>query len=130
MPAADRCAGCPHAAHRDQCPAKGRGRCVPVLDPQTGEPHGWISYARNAPCLCPRGWCHHCRAPVAGASPFPLGGGPEIDVDVGSADDPAGRVAVRQLADGTLGAVRLQDGEEPGAGWWRGREHACAGTAP
>ena len=99
-----------------------------MLDAATGEQRGGaIVCGARPPCPCPFGWCHRCGQPVAGASTLPLyDGSPEIDVDRGSAGDPAGLVEVWALADGTLGARRLDPGEPARAGRWRGREHTCA----
>jgi hypothetical protein len=47
-------------------------------------------------------------------------------VERGTAGDPAGRLAVRQLAGGFLAYRDLADGEEPREGEWRGTEHTNA----
>lgn len=119
-----RCDGCGHAFHRDTCRAKGTSGCAPLLD-ATGRQVGVAcSRARRRPCPCPFGECHTCGAPIAGAAPFPLGSGAaEIDVDRGSAGAADGGLTVRRLADGTLACRRLEPGEQPGEGEWRGREH-------
>ena len=129
MTVAARCPGCPHAEHRDQCPAKGPGG-IALVNPDTGEHAGFLCRGRF-PCPCPRGRCHTCRAQIAGASPFPIGSADEIDIDVGSAGEHDGLVAVASLPDGTLGARRLQPGDPlpataHGIVWWRAREHRCA----
>ena len=121
--AAVKCDGCGHAAHRDQCRGKGPASCLVLLDPVTGERSGIVCARTRVPCPCPFGTCHTCGAPVAGASPFPLGSVPEVDIDRGSAGAADGTWAVRKLADGTLGCRPLGDGEEPGRGEWRGRAH-------
>lgn len=74
------------------------------------------------PCACPFGLCHTCGAPIAGASPLPLGD-LEVDVDRGSAGVPDGTVTVWKLADGTLACRRLVAGDVVGAGEWPGRVH-------
>lgn len=117
-----KCRGCGHAAHRDGCRAKGPSGCAPLLDPATGRPAGIACSRTRAPCPCPLGACHTCGSPVAGVQPFPLGA-VELDVDQGSAGDPAGTMAVRKLADGTLAGRLLDVGQEPAAGEWRGRLH-------
>jgi len=120
-----RCGSCGHGFHRDTCPRKGPSGCVPLLDPATGQQTGTACTRARGPCPCPYGECHTCGAPVSGATPFPLdSGAPEIDVDRGSAGAPDGALAVRRLPDGTLACRRLASGEDPGGGWWRGREHA------
>jgi hypothetical protein len=48
-----------------------------------------------------------------------------VPVIRGSANDPAGRLAVWKLADGHLACRDLAGGETPGEGEWRGTEHAC-----
>jgi len=112
-----RCDGCPHAFHRDGCRGKAASGCVPL------DGGGWACYRGARPdCPCPFGECHTCRAPIVGAGQSDPDA-PEIDVDRGSAGDPAGRLAVRKLADGTLACRRLADGEQPDEGEWRGREH-------
>ena len=122
-PPRPRCEGCGHVFHRDGCKAKGPSGCVPLLDPATGRETG-IACGVRPPCPCPWGACHSCGAPIAGASPFPLGGSPEVDIDRGSAGDPDGTWAVRQLADGTLACRPLGPGLPlPGPGEWRAREH-------
>jgi len=103
-----------------------------ILNPATGEPMPGFACGRTrVPCPCPFGWCHTCGQPVAGASTLPLyDGSPEIDIERGSANAPDGQWAVWKLADGTLACRKLADGEEPGPGEWRGREHtACAAVA-
>jgi hypothetical protein len=121
------CPGCGHAAHRDQCGRKWSSGCAPLLDPATGQPTGMACFAGRAPCPCPYGWCHHCQAPIVGASTLPLNAGsPEIDIERGSAGDPAGEWAVWKLADETLACRPLAPGEQPRAGEWRGREHTPA----
>lgn len=118
----DRCR-CGHAPHRDGCKAKGPSKCTQLLDARTGEPSGSACSGTRQACPCPLGQCHTCGAPIAGASPLPLGD-LEVDVDCGSAGAPDGTLAAWKLADGTL-AVRLLDaGEAPGPGEWRGRPHA------
>jgi hypothetical protein len=49
-------------------------------------------------------------------------------VERGTAGAEDGTLAVRRLADGTLGCRVLRPGEEPAEREWRGREHsgACA----
>jgi hypothetical protein len=121
-----KCDGCGHAFHRDECSRKGPSGCEPVLDPATGKAVGFACSRTRAPCPCPFGECHTCGTAIAGASPFPLGTGPEVDVDRGSAGAPDGQLAVRKLADGSLAVRRLADGEQPGEGEWRGREHEHA----
>lgn len=121
--AARKCGGCGHAFHRDTCPRKGPSGCLPLLDPE-GRQVGIACSRTRMPCPCPFGECHACGAPIAGASPLPLEDGAiEVDLDRGSAGDLSGTWAVRKLDDGTLGCRRLADGEEPGNGEWRGREH-------
>ena len=123
MTAARQCGGCGHAFHRDQCPRKGASGCLPLLD-ATGRQVGIACSRTRVPCPCPFGECHDCGAPIAGAAPFPLDSGtPEIDIDRGSAGAPDGTWAVRQLPGGTLACRRLEPGEQPGDGEWRGREH-------
>jgi hypothetical protein len=118
------CGGCGHSFHRDQCSRKGPARAWLVLDPATGEVTGRACGARPQ-CPCPWGACHTCGAPVVGASTLPLyDGSPEIDIDRGSAGDPAGTLAVRELPDGTLAVRRLGPGEGLADGEWRGRQHA------
>lgn len=118
-----KCDGCGHAIHRDGCKAKGPSSGLTLLDPATGDPKGMACWGTRAPCLCPFGTCHTCGAPIAGASPFPLGTADEVDLDRGSAGAPDGTWAVQKLPDGTLGCRPLEPGEEPGPGWWRGRAH-------
>jgi len=121
-----KCDRCHHVFHRDQCPRKGPSRCTSLLNPDTGQPNGIACGGTRWPCPCPWGECHHCAAPIAGASPFPLySGADEIDIDRGSAGDPGGELAVQLLADGTLAVRRLAPGEETRPGEWRGREHTC-----
>ena len=81
-PGMGKCGGCGHAFHRDTCPRKGTSGCIPLLDPATGRQTGIACVRGRGPCPCPCafGACHTCGAPVAGASPFPLGSAPEIDV--------------------------------------------------
>lgn len=121
---AARCPGCDHVAHRDQCRRKAPGGCATVLDPATGQPIGTACYrGERAPCPCPYGWCHQCRAVIVGAATLPLDdGSPEIDVDPDPAGD--GALAVWPLPDGQLACRRLADGEQPRPGEWRGRQHA------
>lgn len=120
---AGKCDGCGHAAHRDGCRAKGPSSSVAVLDPATGRPIGIACSRTRAPCPCPFGACHTCGALIAGASPFPLGSAPEVDIDRGSAGAPDGTWAVRKLADGSLACRPLGEGEQPGEGEWRGHAH-------
>jgi hypothetical protein len=115
------------------CTRKAPGSCVPLLDPATGDPQtaGFACYRDvRPPCPCPYGWCHRCKAVIAGASTLPLyDDSPEIDLDpdIGDAED--GHMAVRELADGTLAVRRLGAGQVPGDGWRRAREHACGSAA-
>jgi hypothetical protein len=55
----------------------------------------------------------------------------EETVERGSAGNPDGTLAVRQLADGTLSARPLPTGAEPAAGEWRAIDHdaRCAKAA-
>jgi hypothetical protein len=126
----EKCDGCGHAAHRDTCPRKGPSGCMIILNPATGLPMpGFVCYrGQRSPCPCPYGWCHTCKRPIVGASTLPLyDGSAEIDIERGPANAPDGQWAVWKLADGTLACRKLADGEEPGAGEWRGREHTtCA----
>ena len=122
MTAGRRCDGCGHAFHRDTCRAKGSSGCLPLLGPD-GRQTGIACSRTRVPCPCPWGECHECGAPIAGASPFPLGSAPEVDIDRGSAGDPGGGWAIRRLPDGTLGCRRLADSEGPSEREWRGREH-------
>jgi hypothetical protein len=55
-----------------------------------------------------------------------------VSIERGSARDPGGRLAVRALDDEYLACRDLADGEQPGHGEWRGREHTnqqCAKLA-
>ena len=122
---AGKCGGCGHKAHRDDCDRKSPSRCEPRVDPATGKRNGMSHYTTRAPCPCPWGWCHTCKAPVVGAHTLPLDDGtPEIDIDRGSAGDPGGEWAVWKLADGRLACRRLAPGERVVGEVWRGREHA------
>jgi hypothetical protein len=121
---AGKCGGCGHKAHRDECPRKWSSGCTPLLDPATGNPTGTACFRGRAPCPCPHGWCHTCKAPVVGAKTLPLDDGqPEIDIDRGSAGDPDGEWAVWKLADGRLACRRLAPGEPLAGDVWRGRAH-------
>jgi hypothetical protein len=125
----EKCGGCAHVEHRDQCPAKGPSTSTIVPDPATGRGIARACGRTKQPCPCAWGWCHDCGQGIVGASTLPLyNGDPEIDVDRGSAGDPAGLIAVWILPDSTLAARRLAAGEQPGPGEWRGREHACKET--
>jgi hypothetical protein len=131
----ERCRGCRHVRHRDQCPRKGPSGCVPILDRATGEPNGTVCFTGKGPCPCPYGYCHTCGRDIVGASILPLyDGSPEIDIECGSADAPGGGWAVWQLPDGTLACRRLEPGEEPHRDEhrreWRGTEHTtCTAVA-
>lgn len=118
---ADRCPACPHAAHRDDCQAKGPSRCVTLIDPGTGRPVGIACSSTRQPCPCPLGTCHTCGAVISGVRPVPLGD-VEIDVD-GTGAHPGGTMAVWMLADGTLAGRLLGAWCEPGDGEWRARAH-------
>lgn len=118
---AQRCPGCGHASHRDECGAKGPAKCVALLDAVTGRPVGTACSSVREPCPCPLGRCHTCGALISGARPLPLGD-LELDVD-GTGAHPGGTLAVWTLADGTLAARPLAAGEDPGPGEYRGRAH-------
>jgi hypothetical protein len=116
---ADRCAHCGHAGHRTRCPAKGPSSCRPLVG-DDGEPAGIACYQRRPPCACPWRTCK-CGALTAEATALDQ---PGITVPVlrGSAGEPGGLLAVRLLADGTLGCRDLK-GLQPGPGEWRATEH-------
>lgn len=118
MTASARCGGCKHAAHRGgKCRGKGPSGCVP-FDAGNGSA-GFICGPRPG---CPCAWrtCK-CGALVATAEM----GEWAVPVLRGSANDPAGTLAVRRLLDGTLGCRELADGESPHEKEWRGVEHTC-----
>lgn len=121
----ERCDGCGHMFHRDQCTRKGPSSCVVLLDAATGAQAGIACLRGRGPCPCPFGACHDCGAPVAGASTLPLyDGSPEVDIERGSAGAPDGDWAVRKLPDGTLACRPLAHGEPTRPGEWAGRGHA------
>lgn len=72
------------------------------------------------PCPCPYQVCK-CGLPVVVA--HLTGADLDAAVERGSANTPGGRLAVRKRPDGSLACRELGDGDEPGPGEWRGREH-------
>ena len=123
-----KCAHCGHVGHGIACRAKGPSKCVPLVS----EIDGMTGFACGVrpPCPCPWRLCQ-CGAPVALAAQLPrsIGGLPVegevviVSVERGSAGDPAGRLAVRELAGGYLACRDLAGGEPVDGGEWRGREH-------
>jgi hypothetical protein len=114
----ERCPGCGHVAHRGACRGKAPSGCVP-LDLPGG---GFACYrGQRPPCPCPYQTCR-CGVPVlmAAAADDP---GIVVPVLRDPAWDPAGRLAVRHLADGTLSVRDLAPGGQLHDGEWRGTEH-------
>jgi hypothetical protein len=123
-----KCPGCAgrHAVHSGPCKALGPSKCVPIFA-EAGT--GFMCGARP-PCPC--GWrdCA-CGQPVVITVELPPGVNtcppcevilvPCERVPPGDAGD--GLLAVRKLADGFLACRGLAEGEEPGEGEWRAREH-------
>lgn len=128
-----RCGGCLHKAHRDLCRGKAPSGCMPLADSRTGDTIGIActragSGGSRPGCTCPWGWCHRCKARIAGAAPFPLGSGAdEVDLDPASLGRPGGQFAVRLLPDGSLGC-RPAGSALPRDGWVPGSAHACASS--
>jgi hypothetical protein len=118
---------CGHAAHAKACPARAGSRCQSYQSPDGAT--GFICGYRPG-CPCPFRTCK-CGMLVALAAELPPDAAalPSADTVMlvsvirGSAGDPAGRLAVRQLTGGHLACRDLPDGEEPGEGEWRGQEH-------
>lgn len=117
MTASSKCRGCDHAPHKGACRAKSPSRCTPLAGAD-GRTRG-IACGVRLPCPCAWRDCA-CDAPVAVTRLLGTGA-TVIAVERGSAAAPDGTLAVRRLADGTLGSRLLRPGEEPGEGEWRGR---------
>jgi hypothetical protein len=81
---------------------------------------GMVCGARQ-PCLCPWRTCRCGTLVAVAACADDLGY--EETVERGSAGNPAGTLAVRKLADGTLSARPLSAGAEPDPGEWRAVDH-------
>ena len=125
-----KCGSCGHVEHRTACDRLAAERCQSYQsdDGATGFVCG---YRASCPCTwrtCP------CGTPVALAAEVPppagvLPAAAEImiaSVERGTAGDPRGRLAVRQLAGGFLAYRDLADGEDPREGEWPGLEHTNA----
>lgn len=65
--------------------------------------------------------CRSCQAEIDWAVTDP--GRKAMPVDHGSADDPAGNLAVWRDGEGTLRCRVLRKGEDPAAGQLRGQSH-------
>jgi len=113
-----RCRSCGHKEHRGRCPRRHPSRCTPH---DTGDGIAGMICGTRQPCPCPWRTCR-CGTPVAIAACADDPGYVET-IERGSAGDPAGTLAVRQLADGTLSARPLRAGAEPAPGEWRAIDH-------
>jgi hypothetical protein len=129
-----KCPGCDHKhkPHRGACPGKAPSGCQPFA---VGDGTGFACGARP-PCPCPYRTCG-CGLAVQVAAELPelargIPPGQDevmiVPVILGSGGDPAGRLAVWDLAGGGLGCRDLAAGEDPGPGEWRGTEHGPAGA--
>lgn len=127
MPKA-KCRGCGfrHQVHAGPCKRRARSRCQTA---STSDGAVMTVCGYRPQCTCAWRECP-CGTPVAvavelprDAQVIPAGEVMLVAVVRGTAGDPAGGLAVRELADGHLACRDLAYGEEPAEDEWRGTEH-------